>query len=168
MLMTRQRQLLILLLLTGIPISMAGCTSGDQGSSKRPLIYKVTGKATYLGAPLIGAVVTFAPQEKQPAAVGRTNDAGEFAMTTYRSGDGAAAGEFKVLVMLVVSEAESTPQQAHSTQPGSVSPGSAHSEEAAAKSSGSLLPAKYGDANETPLKAKVEPKGTNKFTFEIK
>jgi hypothetical protein len=155
--------------LVGLPVLLAGlwiAGCGDGTTSQRTKVYKASGKVTFVGSPLIGAVVTFAPQENQPAAVGRTNDAGEFSLTTYGGNDGAAAGSFKVLVMLVESGGEATPQEAHSTDPGWVPP-YAHSAQAA-KAKSNLLPAKYGDIDQTPLTATVDPTGTNQFTFELK
>jgi hypothetical protein len=146
---------------------LMGCGGGGEGASPRAKVYKVTGKVTYLNAPLIGAAVTFAPQGKQPAAVGRTNDAGEFTLSTYGGGDGAAEGDFKVLVMLVETAAPSTTEEAHSATPGFVPPDS-HSGKASKAAGGNLLPAKFSDPSQTPLTAKVEPSGTNNFTFELK
>ncbi|MDZ4683609.1 MAG: hypothetical protein SH850_00885 [Planctomycetaceae bacterium] len=145
---------------------VTGCGGGGEGAANRAKVYKASGKISYLGSPLIGAIVTFAPQEKQPPAIGRTDDAGEFDLTTYGGADGAAAGEFKVLVMMNDAGAAPAPQEAHSTEPG-FNPGNSHSA-AAAKPTGNLLPAKFGNADQTPLTAKVEPSGDNKFTFEIK
>jgi hypothetical protein len=144
-----------------------GCGDGASGAAKRAPVYKANGKVTYLGSPLVGAVVTFAPQEQQPAAIGRTNDAGEFQLTTYGGGDGAAAGEFKVLIVLNDSAASAAPQDAHTTLDPKYSPPNTHSA-SVAKASGSLLPAKFGDQSQTPLTAKVEPSGANNFTFDLK
>ena len=89
-------------------------------------------------------------------------------MTTYRSGDGAAAGEFKMTVVLNVAAADPAPEEAHRTDPGFEPPASAHFVEVGKKASGSLVPAQYNDASQTPLKAKIEPNGANKFTFDLK
>jgi hypothetical protein len=146
---------------------LAGCWGGDA-TKGRAKVYKVSGTVTYVGNPVIGAVVTFSPQEKnQPAAVGRTDDAGEFSLTTYGGNDGAAAGEFKVLVMLTDSSPEPVPEAAHSPDGRNV--GNAHSAQTSTKSKSlSLLPIKYSDIEQTPLTAKVDPKGNNHFTLELK
>jgi len=80
-------------------IMFAGCN--DEAAKGRVPVYKTTGQVKFVGSPVIGAIVTFAPQDKnQRAAVGRTNDDGEFTLTTYGANDGAAAGEYKVMIML--------------------------------------------------------------------
>ena len=141
----------------------AGC---QEAGPARADVYKTKGKVTYLGNAVIGAVVTFAPQGTQPVAIGRTNDAGEFTLTTYGGGDGAAAGDYKVLVTLTVTSApEAAPAGgAHDAEP----PGGSHSAAAAKSRVGSLLPEKFSDPDQTPLTAKVEPGGANDFTLELK
>lgn len=129
----------------------------------------MTGKVTYLNAPLIGATVSFAPRGDGPAAIGRTNDQGEFQLSTYGGNDGAAEGDYAVLVALIASAEDAAPAEAHGTDPSvSYSSSAAHSGGGSGKKSGSMLPTKYSDMNQTPLSAKVEPSGANSFTFEIK
>lgn len=143
-----------------------GCSEGGAGASKRATVYKVKGKVTYLGNPLIDASVSFSPQGSQPAAVGRTNDNGEFTLTTYRAGDGAAEGEYKVMITLTDSAPEASAEAAHGTEPGrdySVS----HAGKKG-KSSGNILPAIYSDPTKTPLSEKVAASGENNFTFDLK
>lgn len=146
-----------------------GCSSGAEKAAPRAKVYKATGTVTYLGNPLIGAAVTFSPEDKQPAAIGRTNDSGEFSLTTYRAGDGAAAGKFKVLVTMTDSAAGGTPADAHGTDPQSdySTPGNAHSAKAG-KGNANILPAKFSDLSQTPLSATIDPSKDNKFPFELK
>jgi len=148
-------------------IMFAGCN--DEAAKGRVPVYKTTGQVKFVGSPVIGAIVTFAPQDKnQRAAVGRTNDDGEFTLTTYGANDGAAAGEYKVMIMLPDSGgSEPEPQAAHSPNDGRNFGGS-HSAQSAKPSKGGLLPAIYADVEKTPLSAKVEPNGANRFTFELK
>lgn len=144
----------------------AGCSEGGSGSSKRATVYKTKGKVTYLGNPLIDASVSFSPQGTQPAAVGRTNDNGEFSLTTYRASDGAAEGDYKVMITMVDSEPAAATEAAHGTEPGrdySVS----HAGKKG-KSTGNILPAIYSDPTKTPLSEKVEAGGKNEFTFDLK
>ena len=75
---------------------LAGCSGGD--AAKHVAVFKVTGTVTFQGKPLAQAIVTFSPKEGQPVAFGTTNDKGEFTLTTYTAGDGAAAGSYGVLV----------------------------------------------------------------------
>lgn len=147
-------------------VTLVGC---GQSGPPRATLYPTTGKVTYLNSPLVGGVVTFAPQkEDQPVAVGRTNEAGEFTLRSYGDADGAAAGEYKVLIMLPDSQpAAAEADAAHSTDP-NWKPPEMHAASAAPKTGGSLLPAKYGDIQQTPLTATVEPGGQNNFPFELK
>ena len=154
-------------LFVGLFLIGALLTGCQNSGPTRVAVYKTKGKVTYLGNPVIGAVVTFSPQDKQPVAIGRTNDAGEFALTTYGASDGAAAGEYKVLVMLTdtSSDAAAAPASSHDTD----QPGGGHSGAAAKKRmGGSLLPAKFADPTQTPLTAKVEAGGANDFPLDLK
>lgn len=51
----------------------------------------------YRGQPLAEVVVTFTPELGRPA-VGTTDAAGRFALSTYRRGDGAVPGRHQVTV----------------------------------------------------------------------
>lgn len=149
--------------LMGVFVSMLGGCGDAPVGGKRVPVYKVTGKITMQGGALAGANVTFGPKEGQPVAVGVTNDAGEFTLTTYDAGDGAAAGEYSVVVMKVKPAAASPADAGH----GQAVTAGGHSG-AAAQSTANLVPEQYGDSSKTPLAAKVEAKSDNNFTFEIK
>lgn len=144
--------------------SLTGCGGGDGPG--RQSVYPVTGTITMHGAPLAGAVVSFAPSDGQPTAVGRTDDNGKFQLTTYEYGDGAAAGAFRV----VVSKAFAAPAA------GGDGGGDDHeaAEEAAsghdADSSGAegeMVPVQYTRSADTPLGVEVKTSGENNFTLEI-
>lgn len=147
------------------PIGLIGCGDKGAGAGSRATVYKTKGKVTYLGNPLIDAAVSFSPQGKQPAAVGRTNDNGEFTLTTYRAGDGAAEGEYKVMITMTVTTPAST-EIAHGTDP-TKSYGESHSGKKG-KTTGNVLPAIFSDAANTPLSEKVEANGKNEFVFNLK
>ncbi len=141
---------------------LAGCGGGD-GPKPVP-VFKVTGTVTFQGKPLTQAIVTFSPKESQPVAFGMTNDKGEFTLTTYKTGDGAAAGSYGVVVSK--SAAPSGTDGGHSLDPKHSTGKASHDESSPA--SGGLIPLAYSDATKTPLDAKVDPSKENKFTFEIK
>ncbi len=143
-----------------------GCSEKGAGSTARAKVFKTKGKVTYLGNPLVDASVSFSPQGSQPAAVGRTNEDGEFSLMTYRAGDGAAEGEFKVMITVTDSEPAGSTEVAHGTEPGkdySVSHGAKKG-----KRTGNILPAIFSDPLKTPITAKVEASGKNEFTFDLK
>ncbi len=137
-------------------LALTGCSGGAEGSSRLP-VYKVTGKVTLRGGPLIGATVAFAPKEKQPVAIGKTDDAGMYELTTYDPGDGAAKGDYAVTVnedCLRVSDRGSS--VAHGVD---VKPSSAHGGKGAkVASDGNLVPADFADSSKTPVSFKVEEK----------
>ena len=58
---------------------------------------KVSGTVTWQGEPVPDAMVAFVAQ-KNPGAVGRTDAAGRFTLTTLKPGDGAYFGSFRVAI----------------------------------------------------------------------
>lgn len=132
--------------------------------------YPVTGDIKFLGAPVIGAVVSFAPKDGQPAAVGRTDDSDNYFLTTYDSADGAAAGNFSVVVMKFETATATADgeEEGHSTDPNVVVADSHAATGAKDDSSGPLLPPIFANASTTTLKAEVKSSGENKFDFELK
>lgn len=80
-------------LLVGFVLAgIAGC--GPSG----PRTYPVTGTVMYQGAAVEDATVTFSAIEGNANAVGRTDAAGRYALTTFERNDGAVLGEYKVRV----------------------------------------------------------------------
>src|SRR5260370_39427385 len=146
-------------------LGLGGCGGGD--APKHVGVFKVTGTVTFQGKPLAQATVSFSPKEGQPVAFGTTDDKGEFTLTTYTAGDGAAAGSYGVVVSKAVSPG-ATPDAGHSADPAVLAKTQMGHDEASSAASVSLVPAAYSDATQTPLDAKVDPSAENKFTFEIK
>lgn len=148
-----------------LSVAAVGCSGGGAGDKRVP-VFSVTGKVTMNGGPLAGAMVSFAPTEGQPTAIGRSNDAGEYSLTTYDSNDGAAKGIYKITVMKVVAAtAGATADASHGTN----YTGVAHGGKAAkgASDTGNLVPPTYADSEKTPLKFTVEEKA-NTYDIEIK
>lgn len=155
----------IILGLAILSVAAIGCSGGGAGDKRVP-VFTVTGKVLMNGGPLAGAMVSFAPTEGQPVAVGRSNDAGEYSLTTYDSNDGAAKGAYKITVMKVIAPAASgAADAAHGTNFN----GGAHGGKAAkgTADSGNLVPAQYGAFDKTPLEFTVEEK-PNTYDIEIK
>src|SRR5206468_35759 len=71
------------------------------GPGRRP-VYPVSGKVLVQGRPAAGAQLTFHPVgENGPNAirpVAHVDDQGNFRLTSYKEGDGAPAGEYRVTV----------------------------------------------------------------------
>jgi hypothetical protein len=83
-------------LLIGL-LAFAGCGDGKVAR------YPVSGAVHVDGQPAEGAIVIFCPVSTVPEAdrlrpSGRTDAAGRFNLTTLERGDGAPAGNYKVLV----------------------------------------------------------------------
>ena len=147
---------------------LSGCFGGGSGKDKQK-VYSVSGKITMGGAPVPEATVTYAPEGTQPVAMGRTNSDGEYRLTTYSANDGAAAGDYTVLVMKTAVSAESVSDQAihEAIMSGKSVPGSNHAGGKSGGDSGALLPDVYGSQGSSPLKACVTAGGENKFDFEL-
>jgi hypothetical protein len=85
-------------------VVLVGCAAGGC-AAKRPgelPVYPVKGRATYKGAPMSGAVITFFPAG-QPAAKALKSRAyadkdGYYELTTYELKDGAPEGEYAAVL----------------------------------------------------------------------
>lgn len=146
---------------------LSGCAGGSDG---RVPVYKVAGKVTMTGAPLSGAIVTFAPKDGQPVAIGRTDSSGEYTLTTYDPGDGAATGAYSVTVAKFAAVAAAAPAEAaHSTDPYAEA-NSMHGGGKAngADEGGNLIPPQYSDPQKTPLSFVVKADGDNRFDIDVK
>lgn len=122
-------------------LALVGCGSGEQA------VYPASGTLTLDGKPFGPAIVVFqstAPVEKgaeQKAPGGQADASGNVTLTTYKPGDGAPAGEYRVYL------------PANPMNPGQA------------------LPQIYQDPKTSGLTVKVEPKseaGANEFKIELK
>jgi len=148
-------------------ICLCGCSDGSVGGASRKPVFKVTGSIKMSGGPVAGAFVSFSPQEGQPVATATTDDAGNFTMTTYSGGDGAAAGSFKVLVTKSTAPA-SKPLVGHDPTGKSAGSGAPMHDAKATAAASSALPEKYSRADATDLIVSVKSDGENKFDLELK
>lgn len=80
--------------LSALLVLSAGC----GGSSDAPETAPVSGIVTVKGQPKAGLNVTFQPEAGGRSATGITDDEGNFTLTTYNTGDGAAIGTHHVAV----------------------------------------------------------------------
>lgn len=128
--------------------ALLGC-SGNDG----PQVAAVEGMVTWEGKPLADAGVAFTP-EKGPVAIGRTNEAGQFSLST-QGRNGAVVGPHRVTI-----EAFEPPPACKKA----VSP-----EGEILIPFVSRIPAKYGILTQSGLEAKVtENDSENNFDFELK
>lgn len=77
-------------------LGLSGC--GGGGDTARPKTATVSGKVTYKGAAVEGAVVTFSVVGAPRVATGETNASGEFRLTTFDTNDGAIIGDHSVTI----------------------------------------------------------------------
>jgi hypothetical protein len=147
-----------------------GCSGGSDGN--RETVHPVSGKITLSGAAVANAIVTFSPKGQQPVAMGRTNAEGAYNLTTYDANDGAAAGDYTVMVIkeAPAATAVAAGPPAHGVNVGTP-PGIGHKAAPRGKkteeTSDSILPPKYGD-RQSDLQATVKSGGENKFDFDLK
>lgn len=83
---------------------IAGCGGGSAKPSKREPVFKVQGKVTYKGKPVAGADVTFRSESVERSAFGRTDDQGNYKLSTFGANDGAVAGKHSVVIIKGVAE----------------------------------------------------------------
>jgi len=143
-------------------IVTAGCGGGTEG---RKDVYPVSGTVMFQGGPVIGASVAFSPDEKQPVAMGTTNDSGQFTLTTYEMDDGAAAGPYHVIVTKFQSAKVDDSEVAHGEN--GAAPDHDAADEKGSKGGGNLLPTKYEQRDTSDLTFKVETSGTNNFEIVL-
>lgn len=120
---------------------LSGCGSSDQKETA-----SVQGLVTFRGEPLAGATVFFVP-EKGPRATAETDANGTFKLMTYRPGDGAVPGEFKVSVAKYVLDPATAKNSTPSTK--------------------NEVPERYGNTTSSMLRATVEKGKKNEFKFEL-
>ena len=95
-------------------LAIAGCNKANDA------LVPVAGRVVVDGKPAVGAAVVFHPVDDSNGThpLGQVDSNGEFQLTTIRSGDGAAPGEYKVTLTWYVSaprkknlEGEESPAQ---------------------------------------------------------
>ncbi|MFN6105960.1 MAG: carboxypeptidase-like regulatory domain-containing protein [Planctomycetaceae bacterium] len=149
----------VLLLVMGF----VGCGSGNSG----PTLYPVVGTVTYQGKPLAGARITFIPEKEGAIAIASSDSSGKFTMKSGADA-GVASGPCKVTVALMDSSAgggglaiDMKPEDMQKLAMEGKLQSALQAQE-----KGSLLPAKYGKSDSTPLTLEVK-KESNNFAIEL-
>ncbi len=133
-----------------VPSLLLGCGDGLP----RQATYQVSGKVLLDGKPVPGATLVFHPVDPtkfkwKEVAQGRTDDQGNFTLTTYITGDGAPAGEYRVgIALLEVADDDGADQVKHSRQR-------------------PRIPRKYASHETSQLTAKVDVRGTTLEPFQL-
>ncbi|MBA3313549.1 MAG: hypothetical protein H0T47_09730 [Planctomycetaceae bacterium] len=159
------KRLTLSLALSLLGFVSVGC-GGADGDAGRVETYETTGKITFEGKPVADAVVSYSPKGSQPPALGRTGSDGTYALRTYEDGDGAAAGDYVVLVTKETVTA--APSAAHDPNARTMTSPAAHGGGPNSVSTKSETPAKYNNPNTSGLEATVKDNGENNFDFDLK
>src|SRR5438128_3929283 len=72
-----------------------------QPDARVPRLEPAHGPANLLGSPMLGGAVMFEPADNALHVMSQgtiNNDIGAFTLTTYREGDGALAGRYRVII----------------------------------------------------------------------
>jgi len=123
--------------------------------------YDVKGTLKITGVEKIpmGTTVEFHPKEGNLKATGLVNEAGAFTLTTYEDGDGAAEGDYKVVVRYDAT-AMGKPGTPIAPPPSGGGPPMA--------AAGVTIDPKYGSKDSTPLEETVSSdESKNNFTFTV-
>lgn len=140
-------------------VAFTGCGGGGEVAD-RPATAEVTGKVTYKGEPVEGATVTFHSSSPDGrGATGRTDESGNYQLTTFEAGDGAIPGSYQVTVVKTVKEGELSEEETNAYYERGETPPPVQTKE--------LLPLKYKEAGSSGLAADVAEGGDNEFSFEL-
>jgi hypothetical protein len=147
-----------------------GLLPGCSGRPDRPATFPAQGKVTYQGKPVAGATVAFLAPGAPRLAVGTTDNAGSFRLTTYEPNDGAVLGSHVVTVSKRSLVSNSTIPTVEEVTSGQLSTEEINAaidrsslEMAKARSE---LPVKYADRKTSDLHLEVVD-GENVFEIEL-
>lgn len=141
-----------------------GC--GGAPAPNRDPVYPVSGKVTYKGQPVVAADITFIADAVNRSAFGRTDEKGEYRLSTFGAFDGAVAG--KQTVIISKTGVASTGNEAPIDSPDYVPPGYEKVKPPATPAEREI-PAKYASPQTSGLIAIVNSDGApNVIDFELK
>jgi hypothetical protein len=135
------------IVLACVALAITGCggRTKDKWLAKQPRLFKARGRVTWNGEPAHGVLVSLKSLRHDTIATGLTNDRGEFVLTSYRNGDGAAAGEHAVTITKTV---EMQDKNGNSV-------------------TFNLMPLKYEDRDSSGLVATIAENNNNVLEFEV-
>lgn len=143
----------------GIGVGVIFLLALASGCSKSDRVYKVQGKVSFDGKPMVGGgSISFVPLGDQSGknAGGEIAADGSYSLTTHKPGDGSMTGEFRVVII------QATDREPDRTQDGEKAGTSIKTVAEAER-----IPAIYGDTYKSPLRAKVEAKDLNEINFTL-
>lgn len=140
----------------------AGC--GTEQQSIEP-VFPVSGVITFNGKPVVGADVTFFNAERKRSAFGRTNDRGEYQLTTFSLNDGAVEGKAVLTVSKFVAPPETTKEADIDSE--AYEPPVVGGRQAKPKKAKPELPERYSSQATSGLIAVITPDGPNNLNFDL-
>ena len=150
--------------LTSLLLSAIVCGCG-QSQAPPEAVYKVTGTVKYRGKPVVGADLTFLNAEKKRSGFGRTNDKGEYTVTTFTPNDGAVEGKSMLTVTKYIPPPVTAPEadiESEAYQPPGF--GKQATKPPVLKSE---VPARYANQATSGLIAVVTKEGPNKVDIDL-
>ena len=134
--------------------TLAGC-AGETGPAKEEVV-PVSGTLTYQGKPLPYFAITFLPSDGRRAAVGTTDELGNFTMGTNDLGDGVPPGTNKVAVTFAGPPSDAPPGQE-----------SVIDDPAQMPKPAVAIPKKYHNPETSGLTVEVPPDGLVGYALEL-
>lgn len=148
---------------------------GSSGCGGKSNTVKVKGVITLEGAPLDGATVNFVNTGGGKDAFGVSDSEGNFELTTFKTGDGAVPGTYKVTVELKPTRQERPPSMLPMDKNDPEAMRKYHerqrsigSEKTVEKAPEKTLHPNYTKADKTPLTETVPTNGTVKLDLNKK
>jgi hypothetical protein len=149
---TLSRDFLMFLFVAGVMASLAGCDGG--GTAPAPPTGKVSGKVTYKGAPVKGAMIQFNDPKGGTSPMVDVADDGSYSIGSLR------AVEYIVAFAPKKAAAAQEQKTAEMVDPQKMAE--------MLKTPVIDVPEKYKSASTSDLKAKIEADKENKFDFDLK
>jgi hypothetical protein len=147
--------------------------SGGCSGSNRPATAPVRGTVTFRGKPVVGATLSFLCQGAPRHAIGTTDAAGNYRLTTFEPNDGAVIGTHVVTIeKFSIGPQESFPEIDPSMGPAAMAAALKKAEQATlearqkAERMPSELPKKYSHRATSDLQKEVVP-GDNVINIEL-
>lgn len=163
------RQLFLITIGLLCSFTLPGCSGGGEGGEDRVDVVPVKGKVTLLGNPLAGVFVVYSPVDAKACrpATGKTDDNGNYTLRTYEPGDGAAPGEYVVIITESGSTtSETSPEAMHQQYTQGGAPASHVGGKKGAGDKSTLNP-RYSNPTDSDLKVTVT-KDQDTYNLDLK
>jgi hypothetical protein len=142
------------LLAIALPLVTSGCNSG------RVITYPVSGSVRFEdGEPVRFGVIEFRPSGGGTSARAKLNQEGRFILGTFAADDGAAAGNYQVIV---VQHFNIPPRSNRGKMPPE------HAEHGQNPHTDARVAVEFADYDTSNLRANVQSSSENKFDFVVK